>query len=262
MTDDFDDELRDALRARSGGPVGTGLAHDAVLGRAATIRRRRAVAAGSGALAVLALGALVLVTRDGDDRIAPADEVTVPSVDTIAVDVDDSDEDAGAALPTTTVDDRGGDDATSTTAVSTTAAAPTSTTAAPGAAVPGGAMTTTVPGATPPAAPPASTTATTTATTTTTTAAPSTVATTSPTTTAADPPATPPFTKTYQSSGGSITVDWNGSSLSLLSVQPASGYTAEIEDQTAARIRVRFRGTDDSRIEVRADNGQVEEIIS
>ena len=263
MTDEFDDELRHALWARSGDAVGTTSAHEAVVGRAATIRRRRAVTAGSGALLVLALGALALVPRDGDDRIAPADDVTLPSVDTT-----DVDEDAGAALPTTTVDTD--EDSTGTTA------APTSTTVASGSTIlGGGAVTTTDAGAAapttdaggtpPPAVAPTVSTTVTTATTQvapTTTAAPTTVATTSPTTTTASPTGTPPFTKTYPSSGGSITVDWNGASLSLLSVEPAAGYAAEIEDQTSSRIRVRFRGDDDARIEVRVNDGQVEEVIS
>ena len=40
-----------------------------------------------------------------------------------------------------------------------------------------------------------------------------------------------------------------------LSTQPAAGHTAEIEDDTPTRIRVRFRGPADSRIEVRVEGG-------
>jgi hypothetical protein len=282
MTDEFDDELREALQARTGGAVGTARAHDAVLGRAATIRRRRALTAGSGALAILVIGALVLVPRGGDDRIAPADDVTVPPIDTTG-----GDEDAGVALPTTTVDrdtdeasddDQGTTGSTSTVPSTTTATSTTSTDAPRATFLDRGTVTTTgAPAAappastggspTPPAATPGTTTATTPATTSATTVAPSTTvapttaATTNPTTTT-DPPGTPPFTTTYSSSGGSITVDWNGTSLSLLAVQPAAGYTAEVEDQTSSRIRVRFRGDDDARIEIRADDGQVVEIIT
>jgi hypothetical protein len=88
--------------------------------------------------------------------------------------------------------------------------------------------------------------------------------TTAPTvTTAAPDPGDPPFTRQYDSTGGSITVNWNGSALTLLSTAPASGYETEIEDQSADRIRVRFRSdNDDSRIEVRAQDGRVDHTIS
>jgi hypothetical protein len=56
-------------------------------------------------------------------------------------------------------------------------------------------------------------------------------------------------------------VRWDGSSLTLLSVDPAPGYASEIEDNAALRIRVRFRGATDSRVEVRIDNGQLSERI-
>ena len=64
-----------------------------------------------------------------------------------------------------------------------------------------------------------------------------------------------PTTETQTSAGGSITYSWNGSSLDLLSTQPASGHTVEIEDDTSTRIRVRFRGPSESRIEVRVEGG-------
>jgi hypothetical protein len=70
-----------------------------------------------------------------------------------------------------------------------------------------------------------------------------------------------PFTKTYNASGGSITVSWNGSALSLDSVNEAAGYTAEIEDNSSTRVRVRFVGPADSRIEIRFENGDVTERI-
>ena len=92
-----------------------------------------------------------------------------------------------------------------------------------------------------------------------TTAQPSTSSSSTSSTVATQGPA--PFTETYDSSGGSITVSWNGSALSLDAVNPAAGHTAEIEDNTATRIRVRFRGPAESRIEMRFENGQVTERI-
>jgi hypothetical protein len=85
----------------------------------------------------------------------------------------------------------------------------------------------------------------------------------SPSTTIDDGPSTTvsslpaPFTQTYSSSGGSISVTWTGSSFSLGAVSPAAGYSAEIEDQAWDRIRVDFEGPDDHRVEVRIDDGQL-----
>lgn len=79
--------------------------------------------------------------------------------------------------------------------------------------------------------------------------------TTSQTTNPATAPPSAPTTETHGSSGGSITVTWDGTALRLVSVDPAAGHESEIEDETAARIRVRFRGPNESRIEVRVENG-------
>ncbi len=71
-----------------------------------------------------------------------------------------------------------------------------------------------------------------------------------------------PFTRTYRSSGGSITVTWNGSSLSLDAVSPEPGYQAEIEDNRGDRVRVDFESDDhDSRIEIRVDGDEVRERV-
>jgi hypothetical protein len=61
---------------------------------------------------------------------------------------------------------------------------------------------------------------------------------------------------------GSITVSWNGSSLALGAVSPVSGATAEIEIQEALRVRVRFYGDGESRIEIRINGSDVIENIS
>ena len=69
-----------------------------------------------------------------------------------------------------------------------------------------------------------------------------------------------PFTEMYTSAGGSISVSWTGTSFVLNAVNPADGFTAEIEDQRWDRIRVDFEGSDDdARIEVRLsdDDGRI-----
>ncbi len=77
------------------------------------------------------------------------------------------------------------------------------------------------------------------------------------------PAAPAPFTKTYQSAGGSITVTWNGAALSLDAVSPSAGFEAEIDDQASDRVRVEFdNGDADWRIEVRFDDGAIRERIT
>ncbi|HTH05310.1 MAG TPA: hypothetical protein VL916_05550, partial [Ilumatobacteraceae bacterium] len=77
------------------------------------------------------------------------------------------------------------------------------------------------------------------------------------------PAAPAPFTQTYSSAGGSITVTWNGSSLSLDSINANAGFVGEIEDGGGSRVRVDFEsnggsGGDDARIEVRVEGGRLE----
>lgn len=61
-----------------------------------------------------------------------------------------------------------------------------------------------------------------------------------------------PFTQTYHSAGGSITVSWDGAMFSVDAIDAADGFTAEIKDLSSLRVRVEFKGHgEDSRIEVR-----------
>lgn len=262
MTDQFqhDPDLEAALRSRSGGDVALSDARAAVLGRATTIRRRR-LAVVTGAGAIVLIGGVALATGARTTGIDPADQP-------ITVD-----------LPATTTVDDGEDTPPSTiaglpaaTATSTPSAADTSSTTSPTtSSTPGGASPGTIePAPTTTAATPTTTTPSTTTPTTTTpstgaptttTATTTTATTTAVTTTAAKPIA--PFTKTYESAGGAITVNWNGSALSLVSTTPAAGFDPEIENDEPRRIRVRFRSDDsDWRIEVRISDGQLIEEIS
>jgi hypothetical protein len=225
--DNFDDDLAVALQRRvpqvEAASIGTASAHDAVLARAHGIRRRRAGIAGAATLAAVIAGGVVLLNGDADDTLAPA---TAPSTAT----------------------------APDTAAPTSTSEAPTSTVPRPSTTGDSVATVVTVP------VPPISATVSTGAETVPpTTAQPSPTSPSTSSTVATQPPA--PSTETYDSSGGSITVTWNGSALSLDAVNPTDGHTAEIEDETATRIRVRFRGPAESRIEVRVENGQVTERI-
>ena len=54
---------------------------------------------------------------------------------------------------------------------------------------------------------------------------------------------------------------WDGTALSLGAVDPGADETVEVEDNTATRIRIRFHGPAESRIEIRYENGQITERI-
>ena len=267
----FDEQLAETLQSRAGsGATSVAAAHEAVLARAGHIRRRRAATVGAVAMVALMIGGVVLLPRGGGDTLAPSDTGDVlPSVQstdeptpatTVVGDVD--------ATATTIVDltippPTAGSSSTTSVPVRSTTTDGTATTVAggspttnttPGSTVvpvtnPGTTPNTTTPGTSPPGTSPTS-------------VAPSSSSVPGSSTTA--PAATvQPFTRTYDSSGGSITVNWNGSLFSLLNVEPASGYQSEIEDNSATRIRVRFRSdSGDARIEVRVNNGELIVVIS
>ena len=67
-----------------------------------------------------------------------------------------------------------------------------------------------------------------------------------------------PFTETYRSAGGSISVSWSGSAFSIDSISPAAGFVADIEDTSWDKVRVDFENDDDdARIEVRLHDRQI-----
>jgi outer membrane biosynthesis protein TonB len=255
MTDDFDDDaLRHAIGSRSGGPIHTGTARQAVIARAERTRTvRTGVIVGTTGLVVIA--GLFLLPNIGDTQPEPADQPAAPTIDTIAPPPTATNPPTDTAAPTP-----GTDRPTTTTATAPPNAPSPAVPAVPAASAP---STTPAPQPNPaPTTQPPSARATSPST----TAAPSVVPTTTlapPTATTAPDPSDPPFTQQYDSTGGSITVNWNGEALILVSTNPATGHVTEIEDQSADRIRVRFRSdSNDSRIEVRARDGHVEHTIS
>ncbi len=238
---EFDDrELGDALRRRAGAPTdgfGIEAAHSAVVARAGRVRRRRAAVAGGAAMAGL-VALAVFVIGPGSDSVVttPADQTDAP-----APSVDSS---VDTTTPASTAPDETepDQDVTVTTTPTPTSLAPT-TTAAAEIPPPATASTTTAPSTTAPAA------------TTTVVAPPTSPPPTAPTTTVA--PAPDPITQTYSSAGGSITLRWDGAALTLLDVTPAAGFGSEVEDERPDRIRVRFEGDGDFRIEIRVVDGQI-----
>ncbi len=267
--DQFDEDLANALRNRSGtAQVSVGAAHQAVLARASHVRRRRAAVVGGVAMVALLVGGVTLLRTDAGGTLAPADTgLVLPSVPDDRADsteVSTSIEQSGVE---TTTAPRTTDDSADVAATIT----PPGTTlpsAVPGSTLPDAAPTTppdisvTVASTTPATAPPSTDQET--ASTTSTDVSSTTIDDSSTISSSeVSPPPIPPFTRTYQSVGGSITVDWNGSALGLLDVSAAAGFEPEIEDNEPLRIRVRFRGDDDdSRIEIRVDGGELIESIS
>lgn len=250
----FDDELAAALRRRARtGSTSTSAAHDAVLHRAGAIRRRRAAIGGGGAMAVLAIGGIMLLPGNADE-IGPA----------VTGDVLPSFEEPSTTASVTVPSDEATDDPTDDTAPSIVdlsippVTAPTSVPAV--VTLP----TTTVPASAPSVTAPTSSTTRAPDTSSPTSSTPTTSAPDTSSPTSSEPaPSIEPFTKTYQSSGGSIVVNWDGSALTLQSVAPAAGFVADVETSEATRVRVRFEGSDaESRIEVRITGGQLVEIIS
>jgi hypothetical protein len=213
----FDDELATAMRRRSPAIDASGLS--TATAHDAVLARahhiRRRRAGIAGGVSLIAITALGFVVFDGG-----ADDTLVPA----------SDPSTTLSIPPTVTP--------STFPGATTTNGPT----APSTTAP----TTTGPTTTGPT----TTAPTTTAAPVTTTVPPTVTATVAPT---APPPA--PTTETVPSSGGSITYRWDGTSLTLVSTDPAPDHTAEIEDQTSTRLRVRFDGPNESRVEVRVEDG-------
>ena len=268
--DQFDDELANALRSRSGTATGSvGAAHEAVLARASHVRRRRAAVVSGVAMVALLIGGVTLLRTGAGDTLAPADTgLVLPSV---------PDDSADSTEVSTNTEQSGVDTATAPRTTDDSADVAASITP-PGTTLPSTVPDSTLPAAAPTTPPDISVTVASTAPATTlpstSQATASSTSTDVPSTTTIDDSSTTstsevslppiaPFTRTYQSLGGSITVEWNGSALSLLDVSAAAGFEPEVEDNEPLRIRVRFRGDDDdSRIEIRVNGGELIESIS
>ena len=62
---------------------------------------------------------------------------------------------------------------------------------------------------------------------------------------------------TYNTAGGTVTVRFSNGALTLVSYQPASGYTAEVHDNQPDRVEVRFKRDQEYRVRVRVVDGQL-----
>lgn len=246
--DPFDDELGAALRRHAGHSTGsTAAAHDTVLQRASAIRRRRAALGGGGAMALLFIGGVVLFPR-GADEIGPADRGDVlPTFEDVATTIPGDSESRDDASPTADLANQ--TSSTTTSGPGTTVRVP----AVPDPTNDGSVSSTAAPPSSSPTSSAAPATSSPTASASPTTSNPSTTSATSRLGLALDP-----FTDTYDSVGGSITVSWTGATFALQAVSPAPGFVADVEESSATRVRVRFEGPDaDSRIEIRVAGGQL-----
>jgi hypothetical protein len=84
---------------------------------------------------------------------------------------------------------------------------------------------------------------------------PSSPTTSAPTTTTVPPPG---MNHTYNADGGRMTVRFSNGRLTLVSYQPADGWTAAVHTNKPDDVEVRFsKGEEDSRIRVRVENGRL-----
>lgn len=201
----------------------------------------------AGVLLVPRGGSDTIDVADSVDTVSPVDDSSTSSAPTTEVEgnevdltlPDASTVDGGTGgSTTTTLDDDGADDETSSDDDSTSSTSTTPRSSTTSSSSTTAATTTVASGATT-----------------------TTVARGGTTTTVAGNTADAPFTRTYTSPGGSITVTWDGSALSLGAVTPAADHEAQIEDESGSRIRVRFNGPNESRIEIRVEDGRIRESI-
>ncbi|HEX5615135.1 MAG TPA: hypothetical protein VFZ83_08265 [Acidimicrobiia bacterium] len=85
-------------------------------------------------------------------------------------------------------------------------------------------------------------------------------ATPAPTTGTTTPTTLPAEERTFTSDGGSVWVRLEGGTLTLIAATPNADYTAEIVDERADRVEVRFTSDDgdrESRIRVRIEDGRI-----
>ena len=77
-------------------------------------------------------------------------------------------------------------------------------------------------------------------------------------TTTTPPTTVPSGDQTFDSAGGSLTVSFDGSALTLVGSHAAAGYTAHVDSQQPDDIEIRFvKGEMTWRIQVQVENGQV-----
>ncbi|MGB8857781.1 MAG: hypothetical protein WCC60_00925 [Ilumatobacteraceae bacterium] len=254
MSEFHDPELENLL-GRSGGPFpDVNVAYQSVQGRVRRARRRRAVVMSSAACSLLvAAGALAVGRSGGSSSVQPGDrgsDLTDPADTRLQPGdtIDAATSTAPSTTPATTIGP-----STSTSAAPTTTStimATTTLTVAPPSSAPagnggnggngngngngnggsgkGGGGTTATVQTSPPVVP-------------TTTPAPSTIAPgTTPPTIAAPTTTAAAVTQTFGGIGGSITVRMEGGTLTLVSYQPADGFTAEVRHQSGSHVEVRF----------------------
>lgn len=214
-----DDDLRRRFRAAAGPAPDTDAAMVAVDRRVRRVRRRRAAAWSGGGLAAVAVLAMLVNRPEGriEDRPATSEVVVsstvgVPTTPTVDLSTTPATTPSSTSAPVETTIATTVDDPQPTSTDAT--APPPAVTDAPSSTVP-------------PTEPPA-------------------------TTVTPTPPTAAPTTETFSGSGGSVTVRLADGRLALVSYVPAAGFTAEVHDDSATRVEVRFR-SDDHETVIRID---------
>ena len=240
MSEFHDRELENLLGRVGGSFPDVNIAYMEVQGRVRQAKRRRALVVSSAACSLLLAVGLLAVSRSGGSgavqpndrgselgpdgsRLQPDDTVSTTTESTIGT--------TTAATVATTIQDS----TTVTDPEITTAATLPTNSQAPGGNGGGNSSHTTSPNTVAKTNPPAPTTS----------APHDTDPVTSPTPAA-------PVTQTFSGVGGSITVHLENGRLTLVSSQPAPGFTGEVNKKSGSHIEVRFE-SDHHRTEARVD---------
>jgi len=232
---DFHDPELERLFGRNSGPTpDVEVAYQRVQGRVRQVKRRRAVVVSGAACSLLFAAAVFAGVRNGDGgSVQPGGSGT--GADGSPLTVSDSSDvsvsTTGVADTTLATDNSQG----------TGSSLDTGTVVGGGTAVtsPGGSAASTAPGATTGSVPTSSNPS---------SSAPSG----SPATTTPSTNAPAPVTQTFSGVGGSVTVRLQNGSLTLVSYNATSGFSAEVNKSGGSRVEVRFE-SNDQRTDIRVD---------
>ena len=231
---DFHDPELERLFGRNSGPTpDVDVAYQRVQGRVRQVKRRRAVVVSGAACSLLFAVAVFAGARSGGNNsvqpggsgtgadgspltVADSSDLSVPTSDSSSTVSTTPD---GTTLGTGTVTTVGNGATTVTSPTGSSVSTPSTAPGATSGSVPSSSVST-------PFSSPATTTP------------------------ATNPPA--PITETFSGIGGSITVRLQNGSLTLVSYNAASGFTADVQKSSGDRVEVRFE-SEGQRTDIRVD---------
>ena len=233
---DFHDPELERLFGRNSGPTpDVDVAYQRVQGRVRQVKRRRAVVVSGAACTLLFAVAVFAGARSGgNNSVQPGGSGT--GADGSPLTVADSSDLSVPTSDSSSTESTAPDGTTLGTGTVTTVASGGTVVTSP--IVPNVSTASTAPGTTSGATP------------TTTAAVPSSSPSTSVPTPSTNPPAL--ITETFSGIGGSITVRLQNGSLTLVSYNAASGFTADVQNSSGDRVEVRFE-SEGQRTDIRVD---------